>query len=146
MKIRTRDFGEITIDPEAVIRFKLPIYGFEQFSDFTLISDPDLGESIVWLQSVQDPDLCFILVDPKLALEDYSPKLSGDVEKLLCSKGIESPEIWAIAVIPQEFRNSTVNLKSPIIIDMSSKCAAQIILDEDYPIRYPLLPAGKGIG
>jgi len=144
MKIKTRDFGEISVSPDAIIRFKLPIYGFEQYTDFTLISDPNIGGSIVWLQSVQDPDLCFILVDPKLVSEEYSPKLSDDMEKLLRSKGINETEIWVIAVIPQEFRKSTVNLKSPIMIDMSSKSAAQIILDEDYPIRAPLLPAGKG--
>jgi flagellar assembly factor FliW len=144
MKIKTRDFGEISINPEAIIRFKFPIYGFEEYTDYTLISDPNIGGSILWLQSVQETGLCFIIVDPKLALPDYDPKLSEETEKLLASGGIADPSFWAIAVIPQEFRNSTVNLKSPILIDMSSKSAAQIILDDDYPIRCPLLPAERG--
>jgi flagellar assembly factor FliW len=144
MDIKTRDFGDLSIDPEAIIHFKMPIYGFEEYPDFALLSDPDIGSSIVWLQSVQATDLCFILVDPKIACENYEPMLTDETRKVLKAKGISDPAYWAIAVIPQEFKNSTVNLKSPVLIDLGNKSAAQIILDDDYPIRAPLVPAGKG--
>jgi flagellar assembly factor FliW len=146
MDIKTRDFGDLSIDSEALVHFRMTIYGFEEYSDFALLSDPDIGESIVWLQSVQAPNLCFILVDPKIAAENYEPKLNEETRKTLKAKGICEPAFWAIAVIPQEFSNSTVNLKSPVLIDLGNKSAAQIILDEDYPIRAPLMPAGKGRG
>ena len=63
MQIMTRDFGQVTISEEGTIRFVNPIFGFEEYTDFVLLSDTNIGESFLWLQSVQEPDLCFILVD-----------------------------------------------------------------------------------
>lgn len=143
MHIVTRDFGELDVDSEEIITFKMPIYGFEDQTEYILISDPDYGSRIVWLQSVHTPELCFILMDPTLAAENYRPLFSAEVTKTLQDKGILAPEIWAIAVIAKEFRNSSINLKSPVLIDPSSRCAAQIILEEEYPIRASLVSAGK---
>lgn len=144
MVIKTRDFGELTVDSAEIIHFKSPIYGFEEYTDFAMLSDENLGSNIVWLQSTQLSELCFILVDPKIADSKYNPVLSPELLKGLENKGITLPVIWAIAVIPQEFRNSTVNLKSPVLIDPLTKSAAQVILDDDYSIRAPLVPAEKG--
>ncbi|MBR2876580.1 MAG: flagellar assembly protein FliW, partial [Clostridia bacterium] len=33
----------------------------------------------------------------------------------------------------------TVNLKSPVIINSTTGVAAQIILEQDYPVRQPIL-------
>ena len=111
-----------------------------------LLSDTNIGESFLWLQSVQEPDLCFILVDPRLTYPEYAPSLPDDAKHELSRKGLSNPAFWVIAVIPQEFSNSTINLKSPVLIDMDSRRAAQVILDEDYPIRAPLIPQEKGEG
>lgn len=144
MLVETRDFGSITTSNDEVIQFNLPIFGFEEYRDYIVIQDPDIGENIVWLQSVQRGDLCFILMNPQLAKLDYTPTISEENGRQLKRANISNPVYWVIAVIPNEFRNTTVNLKSPILIDWDNKCAAQIILDDDYPIRAPLIPAGKG--
>lgn len=146
MEIMTRDFGQVTISDEGTIRFVSPIYGFEKYTEYVLLSDTNIGESFIWLQSVQEPDLCFILVDPRLTYPHYAPSLSEEARQDLSRKGLNNPVYWAIAVIPQEFRKSTINLKSPVLIDPDSKKAAQVILDEDYPIRAPLIPQEKGEG
>ena len=39
MKIETRDFGEMEIDPEEVVEFLSPIYGFENLRRFVLLYD-----------------------------------------------------------------------------------------------------------
>ena len=52
-------------------------------------------------------------------------------------------ESWLITVIPEDLRRSTVNLKSPVIVNPSSMVAAQVILDEDLPIRFPLFNNAK---
>jgi flagellar assembly factor FliW len=47
-------------------------------------------------------------------------------------------------VLREEFANSTINLKSPVLIDSETRYAAQVILEEDYPIRAPLMPQEGG--
>ena len=40
--------------------------------------------------------------------------------------------------IGETFRQSTVNMKSPVIINHKTNLAMQVILDQDYPIRMPV--------
>jgi len=63
---------------------------------------------------------------------------------MLQKKNINEPVFRIIAVIREDLRKSTVNLKSPIVIDTQSRRAAQIILEDDYSIREPLLTERKG--
>lgn len=142
MKIETRDFGEIEIDPEEVLEFRSPIFGFENLKRFALLYDDSVQGPFAFLQSLEEPKVCFILVDPTVAEARYAPVLPAETQKLLgFSEGEQA--VWrAITVIPQNFADATVNLKSPIVINPSQKCAAQVILDADYPLRARLMGEG----
>lgn len=140
MKISSRDFGEVEIQEEDIYHFSQPIYGFEEFSDYIIIYDKEFGDGIVWLQAVKNPGLCFIMIDPGTLTADYLPVLPSDAEKLL---GEGECYCWAIAVIPQSVKDATVNLKSPVFINTQTHMAAQIILDSDYPVRFPLAKGGQ---
>lgn len=143
MVIQTKDLGTIEIDDKNLISMVEPIYGFEHLKKFVLLSDTELGEEIKWLQSVEDSQVCFVLVDPRVAMEDYTPSIPKKTLHKLEAKRDEVL-IWAIAVIPQEFKNSTINLKSPVIVNPQNHFAAQVILEESYPIRFPLIPQEGG--
>lgn len=142
MKIETRDFGALEIDPAEVVEFLSPIYGFEKLRRFALLYDDSVPGPFVWLQSLEDASVCFILVDPGAVTADYCPQLPEDTQELLQITE-QSQAIWrAITVIPQNFADATMNLKSPIVINPARKCAAQVILDADYPIRARLMGEG----
>ena len=50
---------------EATIYALFPaIFGFEEFTDYVALQDDEVGDNIIWLQSAQNPQLCFILLDP----------------------------------------------------------------------------------
>lgn len=140
MIYKTRDFGEREIPDSKVIIFKQPIFGFEDYTRYTLIFDEEIGEQIVWLQSLEEPSLCFLLFDPSTFNDFYKPEISEEDEKLL---GAGEYACWTVLALKEDFNDSTVNLKSPVILNTSSGIAAQIILDQDYPVRYPILEGGK---
>ena len=48
MKIETRDFGTIEIGEEKIYHFTQPLFGFEQYTDFVVLHDEEIGGSIVW--------------------------------------------------------------------------------------------------
>jgi flagellar assembly factor FliW len=78
-----------------------------------------------------------------VAVASYSPDLSSDVGKTL---GEGDYLYWLVAVIAQDFKKSTVNLKSPVIVNPEKKLAVQTILDADLPIRFPLARRRKERG
>lgn len=140
MTIDTRDFGRMELDENEFIVFRSPIYGYEHLKQFALLSDDEAGEGLMWLQSVEQPDVCFILLDPEAVGMEYTPEIPAEMRDLLALDG--APVFRLIAVVPADFMDTTVNLKSPIVINVEKRYAAQVILEEDYPIRMPLF-AGK---
>ena len=49
VQITTRDFGTIEVEKESILTFKQPIFGFEEYTKYVLISDADMGSGICWL-------------------------------------------------------------------------------------------------
>ena len=141
MKIETRDFGTIEIGEEKIYHFTQPLFGFEQYTDFVVLHDEEIGESFVWLQSTQEPQLCFIMMDPNAVTENYAPALPPEFDGLL---GEGDCFCWVVAVVPEELRDSTVNLRSPVFLNPANKRGAQIILEGDYPVRFPIAKGGVG--
>lgn len=135
MKLHTRDFGEIEVDEKDIVTFASPIYGFDQYSRFAFLYQEEVSEHFIWLQSVDEPGLCFLLIQPELVSEEYRPALPENTAELL---GDGDYMCWLIASIYEPFQKSTVNLKSPIVVNPKRHLAAQFILEEDFPIRYPL--------
>lgn len=139
MKLQTRDFGEVEITEDKVISFLQPPFGFEEKKRYTFLYDCEIGDHIVWMQSVEDPELCFILFDPSSLASFYQPQIPEKVQEEL---GEGELLCWVIGVVPQDFAKTTVNLKSPVIVNMQTNRAVQVILEQDYPIRYPLMNGG----
>lgn len=140
MIIKTRDFGEIDISEDEIYHFTQPLFGFEDYTDFVILHDKEIGEDVVWLQSVLSAGLCFIMMDPGKLMPDYLPVMPAGSDKLL---GDGDCFCWAVAVIPQNFKDATANMKSPVFLNPNNHLAAQIMLEGDYPIRFSLSKGGQ---
>ena len=140
MKITTKEFGDLEIGNDDIIKFTRSIYGFEGKDNFVILKDlPD--DDIMYLQSIEDVNLHFVIVDPYSILPNYSPELSeDDIHALNITKDvIKELKYMLIAVIAEDVKNSVVNLKNPIVINPNNRHAIQAILqNKDYPLRYPL--------
>lgn len=136
IKLATRDFGQIQVEEQQVITFVQPLFGFEDYTRYVLLTDSEGGESIAWLQSAEEPQLCFILADPTGLHPAFAPSVPAEVEPRL---GEGEIVCWVIATVGQDVRRTTVNLKSPVLINRDTGRAAQVILDQDYPVRFPLV-------
>lgn len=140
MIYKTRDFGEREIPDSKVIIFKQPIFGFDDYKRYTLIFDEEIGDQIVWLQSLEEPGLCFLLFNPSQFEDFYKPEITEENEKLL---GTGEYACWSVLSLKEDFETSTVNLKSPVIINSTTGVAAQVILEQDYPVRHPIMEGAK---
>lgn len=137
MTVNTRDFGEQTIEENKIITFPDGIYAFEDMHRFIMLSP--LGNDVypAWLQCLDDENLCFIVFDPKQIVKDYSVTADeGNAGTVIPGDG--NTRYLALAVVPEDYKDTTVNLKSPIVINADKMLAAQIIAAENYPIKFPI--------
>ena len=135
MNINTRDFGNIDVNEQDFIVFKQPILGFEEYKEFTLISHDDISQDFVWLQSVTDKDICFILVDPAVVDSNYHPIIEENVKSNLKIEHNDDIMLWSIVVVESDFTKSTANLKSPIVLNTKNAHACQVILDSNFSMK-----------
>ncbi|AFK87672.1 MULTISPECIES: flagellar assembly protein FliW [Thermoanaerobacterium] len=139
MDIMTRNFGVVSYNEEDVLHFEEGIPGFEGLKSFILLS-VDEYTPFKWLQSLDDTDIAFVIIDPKAIVKDYKVELDRETVKLLDIKDLNHILVFAIVVIPKEIEKMTANLKAPIIINAENNKGMQILLDNDeYMIKHPIL-------
>ena len=142
MKVDTRWFGTIDIDDEKIITFDLGVIGFEDCKKFTLIYDVDKGDeaSIMWSQSLDEPELALPKSKPELIKEDYDPIVEDEMLKALGSDIKEADLIvFCVLTVPADITKMTINLKAPIIVDFDTMKGIQLIADNsEYQVRYPI--------
>ncbi len=126
MKCISRDFGEIEYTENDVIKFIQPPFGFEEYQNFVLIHDDEEEGGFLWLQSTDNPSLCFILLEGKTFSSFYNPETNGTTAFVICT-------------IKEDIMKSTANLKSPILIDELKNVASQVILSDNYPVRHLIM-------
>ncbi|MBQ4226260.1 MAG: flagellar assembly protein FliW [Oscillospiraceae bacterium] len=145
IKVKTRDFDMIEIPENEILHFTQGIYAFDDYFRYVLLAPLGKNKFPMWLQCIDNENLCFIIFDPLECCTDYSVTLSDDEkEQLGVEKGCEDKvEFLVIAVVPDKYEDTTINLKSPIAVNTANNKAMQIIAPENYPIRFPLFKKGE---
>ncbi|HHX62499.1 MAG TPA: flagellar assembly protein FliW [Epulopiscium sp.] len=140
MKITTSNFGELQILDENIITFEKGILGFKDNTKYVIINDDEEDSPFCWLQSIEEPSLAFAMVNPFLVHENYSPKLSNNqIETLGAIDSQKDYSILAIMTIPDDVEKMSANLMAPVVINIKTKKAIQIIVEGDqYPVKYYL--------
>jgi carbon storage regulator len=126
------------VDP-VIISFPRGILGLGAHTDFVLY---DVDEASRMLIAKDDPTLRLLVTDPTVIDPDYP--VARAVSRY--PFGEEELAIAAVVTRPADGGPATVNLAAPLVIGMSSRKAAQVILDDErLPLRAPLAPALKGV-
>jgi len=140
MNLQTTRFGEIAVEEEKTIEMKDGgILGFEGLRRFALILHQEDKTPFLWLQSVEDGSIAFVVMNAFVAMPDYSPVIDDETADVLGIEGAQDAVLLAIVTIRTTPLRVTANLKAPIVIHAKRRCAKQVIIDEpDYPIQYDL--------
>jgi len=140
VNIKTRDFGEIAVDEDDIIYFSTGMYGFENYKRYVILKDKP-EDDIMFLQSLDDADLSFVLIDPFSIYGAYEPDLNEEDLTELEAKNERELKFLVIAIIKESIKDSVVNLKSPVAINPKTRSAKQTILQNSYPLRYNIIVA-----
>ncbi len=139
MKIKTTLFGEIEFNKDSIITFEEGLIGISDNKKFILIEKEDF-KPFSYLQSVEDSNFTLIVVSPFFIEKNYKFDVHQDDLNAIEIKDIKEMLILAIVVFSNKIEEITVNLKAPIIININTKKAKQIILlNEEYTVAEPLV-------
>ena len=137
MDVRTTRFGVIDIAEDRVITFDKGLLGFPDRKRFCLL-EPGEDACFFWLQSIDDPDLAFVITDPTLFIEDYQVPIRPEQLESLGIAKIEDSQVFVI--VNKVDQNLTGNLQGPLIINTLSRVGEQFVLaDKRWTTRQTLI-------
>ena len=136
IKVKTKNFGSIEVEEEKVIKFKNQILGFDDYNKFTIIDSLD-DEVFYWLQSIEEEELSFMMVNPFDFVDNYEIDLLDKELDLIDAS--EKSELYVYTLVVANKGKIRTNLKAPIVINQDNKKAGQFVLRKEYPTRYYLL-------
>jgi len=140
MKVETTRFGTIEIDEEKVLNFVKGILGFPNDLRYALLPHKE-NSPFFWLQSLDSPDLAFVVINPSLIVSDYSFELPQDAERELQFEEGDKAEALVIVTFRKrqngDAHSMSANLLGPVVINVDKRLARQVVLDPNkYPVRY----------
>ena len=136
MRLEGTRFGEIELDGANIVDVPAGLIGFPDEKRFVLLQ-PQPGKTVAWLQSLSTPSLAFPVVDGG-EIDDYpdpSPELLAEAAALT------NGELAVLVIVSarQAQDGLIANMLAPIVVDVTSKRAAQVVLDSKrYSAMAPL--------
>ncbi len=144
MKANTRLFGEIDIEEEKIIILENGMIGLPEYRKFALIFDEGKdrkASSVMWLQSMDDPQTAFPVMQPNAVKPDYNPMVSDEILSPLGAMNEDNTYVLVTLTACADVKETSVNLKAPIVINTDTKKGCQIIVEDDYPVKFKVYDA-----
>lgn len=140
MQVQTKTMGPVEVANEHIISIPSGLFGFEEYTDFALIDSE--YQPLIWLQSMQDKNLAFLLIDPFFICPEYEVDVD---DKTLGKIGIIDPSdvvVFSIVTVPQDGTSVTANLQGPLIINRkNNKCMQVILNDTKWTTKHNIIEA-----
>ncbi len=132
-KIKSRFLGEVEVDENKVLDLGGSIIGFENYNYFYLLdNNTDPNSLFKILQSAENEDLYWIVLDPFMLFADYDLEVHDeDIIPLSIEDKKDVAALVIITVINGDYQNMTANLLAPIIINFKNNKAKQCIVKSD---------------
>jgi flagellar assembly factor FliW len=127
MNVQTTRFGNVDIDESRIITFPAGLLGFSSYKRYVLLQ-PDEEGVFFWLQSMDAPDLAFVVTDPALWVEDYQAPIRREQLEDLGMDDSEDAQVFAI--VNKYDRSLTANLQGPLVVNLQNQKAMQLVLAE----------------
>ncbi len=142
--VQTQYFVEICYQAEAPVDFPRGLPGFEDRRRFLALHFEDT-RPLVFLQSLEEPGLCFLTL-PVLAIDPgYRLRVEND-DRELVGLALGRPlrigeDVLCLAVLSIRETGPTANLLGPVVINLRNHKAVQAVAaDSEYSHQHALVP------
>lgn len=111
------------------ITFAQGLPGFENLRQFSL-SHAFEGTELYYLQSCEEPDICFLCINPFHYTKGYEFVLPATTQEELAIKHLSEVAVFNIVTINGSLEQATVNLQAPVIINIALGKGTQVVLND----------------
>ena len=120
----------------AALSFVSPPPGLDPLTDF-ILDDVNGAAGLYALHAAKDPGIRLYVLDAAVYLPWYTPEITDEQAAELDLGGPEDAMVLVVANASEA--GTTTNLMAPIVVNSTSGCCAQLILEgQDWPIRAEL--------
>lgn len=139
MLIQTKFIGQVSIEEQEIINFVNGLPGFETIKKFVVLP-LEKNSPFAVLQSVEEPEIGFVIVLPFTFKSDYAFDLTEEDKEELSIESSDDLLTYAIVTLKEPFASSTLNLQAPILINHKQKLAKQLVLQDSNAglLRFPI--------
>ncbi|MBF0141967.1 MAG: flagellar assembly protein FliW [Magnetococcales bacterium] len=139
MEIHGTRFGTLEYDQEEIICLDEGLLGFPMSRRFLLFPYGE-GSSFFWLQSVDEPEISFIVVNPFDFFADLEFSIQDEDVQAIGLARSEDVEIFSLVTIPEGHpEEMRTNLAGPVVVNIANRHGRQILLKEYSPRQF-LIP------
>lgn len=127
------------------ITFKDGIPGLEEYKSYQIEINGDEENPFYILQSLEEPELSFVIMDPFIVEPNYDFELTDSTVEKLEINDVKDISVYTMVTIPEnDYKNMTTNLLGPIIINTKNKLAKQIVLSEtNYKTKHKIIASDE---
>jgi len=138
---QTTRFGQVEYSTDDVVTFHDGLIGFADLGAFVLIQHKE-DSPFRWMQSVDNGKIAFLVVDPGQYVQGYEPDMPDSaIERLGLDEETARLVYTIVSIPPGKPEEMTLNLAGPIVINLETGNAQQIVLeDEIYSIKHKVFP------
>jgi len=139
MKTSVAHLEKHALDTNTDVFFPEGIVGFTEHKEYKIVPEKSKAP-FLWLQSVDNLELSFIIIDPQEFNPDYNPLLSEVDKTALEVNDTEECQFYTIVVVPKDSDKISANLLAPLVINKKISIGKQVILkDQNYSVQHLIL-------
>jgi len=125
--------------PVPVIELVHPMPGFPVERRFTLVQLDDDG-TLCALKSLDREGLEFLVVPPGSFYPAYEPVIDDEIVADLGIERVDDVLVLGIVHAGQDLASTTINLRAPLVVNIATRRAAQVVLEDvELSVTAPLV-------
>lgn len=141
MLVESTRFGSFEVETSRTLRFQESLLGFPDSQTYVVIEVDD--SPYVWLQSVEEPSVAFLATSPFSFFPNYDLELDVEQQQSLGVENVAQVEVLTLLTVHRAGDTPeviTANLLGPIVVNVDSREARQVVLETtEYTTREPLV-------
>ena len=121
------------------LQFVTPPPGMMTLRDFTLDALDEVG-ALFAMRSTESDGVRLFVVPPRVYVPEYSPRIDAATREAL-ELGDDAPVFLVVVHPGKDGEPPTANLLAPVAVNPRTGGALQVVLEDDWPLRAPLVAA-----